>query len=181
MRSWMDVAASVLPEGFDAREWSFPEHSEESLKRSRALCAENKCGSYGRSWGCPPGCDLTVAKASKEYSRMIVFKKRHVVDFSDKEALDSLGEDLQVQVRSLVLALRKEGYKCLGFADGGCRYCGVCSYPEPCRYPEMLVPSVSVLGLNLKEYAVSNGEDFRFEEGAVTLYGFVMMQAPGTL
>ncbi|MBR4226035.1 MAG: hypothetical protein IKR86_04560 [Candidatus Methanomethylophilaceae archaeon] len=181
MKPWNEVARSVLPEGFDIMDWSFPVHNEESLARGRSLCAENKCGSYGRSWGCPPGCDLTVEKVSKEYSRMGVVKKRFEVDLSDKEALDRLGEDLQTHVRSIVLALRREGYRCLGFADGGCRYCGRCSYPEPCRYPEMLVPSVSVLGLDLKEYMAANGEDFRFEKDAVTMYGFIMMQRPDIL
>ena len=181
MKPWKEVAASVLPEGFDIMDWSFPVHDAEAFDRGRALCAENKCGSYGCSWGCPPGCDLTVEKVSKDYSRVGVVKKRYEVDFSDKAALDKLGDDLQTYVRNIVLALRKEGYKSMGFADGGCRYCGVCSYPEPCRYPEMLVPSISVLGLNLKEYMASNGEEFRFEDGVVTLYGFIMMRIPDIL
>ncbi|MBR4181277.1 MAG: hypothetical protein IKQ57_03975 [Candidatus Methanomethylophilaceae archaeon] len=45
----------------------------------------------------------------------------------------------------------------------------------------MLVPSISVLGLNLKEYMASNGEEFRFEDGVVTLYGFIMMRSPDIL
>ena len=111
MKPWNEVAASVLPEGFDIMDWSFPVHDAEAFARGRALCTENKCGSYGCSWGCPPGCDLTVEKVSKDYSRVGVVKKRYEVDFSDKTALDKLGDDLQTYVRNIVLALRKEGYK----------------------------------------------------------------------
>ena len=175
MRPWKDVAASVLPEDFAVMEWSFPEGNGEALARSRALCAENKCGSYGTTWGCPPGCDLTVEKLSEKYSRTGVIKRRYEVDLEDREALDRMGEEIQAHVRNVVVALREEGYGCMGFSDGGCRYCGVCAYPDPCRFPGMLVPSISVLGLDLKGYAASNGEDFRFEKDAVTMYGFIMM------
>ncbi len=175
MKPWKEVAASVLPDGIEIAEWGFPEHSEESFLRARSLCKENKCGSYGTSWGCPPGCDLSVGKISGRFSRVGVFKRRYVVDLGDKDAIERMGEETQTSVRNVVIALRKEGYDCMGFSDGGCRYCGVCAYPEPCRFPEMLVPSISVLGLDLKGYMASNGEELRFEKGSVTMYGFVMM------
>ena len=178
MKPWRNVAADALPEGFDLMDWKLPEYSEESLLKCRSLCAENKCGSYGRTWGCPPGYSGNIRDLRGKYDMAGVFKKRFEVDLRDVMALEKLGEDLQTHVRNVVLALRREGYVSEGFSDGGCRYCGVCSYPEPCRFPEMLIPSVSALGIDMAEFAKANGEGFAFEKDAVTLYGVVFIGSP---
>ena len=176
MRDWKEIAASVLPPDFELDEWNFPEYSEEALIKCRNLCKENVCGTYGCSWSCPPGFSSDLKELSEKYGKVAVIKRRFEVDLSDSERLDGLAGELQSSVRDLVLAMRREGYECLGFADGACRYCGKCAYPDPCRFPEMLVPSISAAGVDMTAFAKANGREFKFEKDAVTVYGLIMMR-----
>jgi predicted metal-binding protein len=64
-------------------------------------------------------------------------------------------------------------------ADGGCKYCGECSYPnDPCRFPDQRVSSISCYGILMEEYMKAQNIDFTFEKDSVTLYGLIMYNEP---
>jgi len=85
-------------------------------------------------------------------------------------------KEVHTAVRATVLAMRRAGFECMGFADGECGYCGVCSYPEPCRFPDQLVPSISSTGTDMKNYFDSIGKEFAFSDDSITFYGIVMFR-----
>ena len=161
--------------GFGWREWTMPQHSIQVVGRCRSLCAENKCGHYDTNWGCPPGFNGDIGDYLGRFTRAFMIKKRFEVDIDDSEAIEAITRESQETVRNVMTAIRSKGIDCQGFSDGGCRYCGICAYPEPCRFPEALVPSISAVGIDMGDYAKANGEEFSFERNAVTLYGLLLV------
>ena len=161
--------------GFSCDEWSMPKHDIRVLERCRGLCRENKCGHYGTNWGCPPGFDLDLEAFLEKYSRAFMLKRRFTVDVTDADSVRSIAREVQETIRNVMTEIRSKGVECQGFADGGCTYCGECSYPEPCRFPSALVPSISSIGLDMEGYAKDNGEEFAFEKDAVTMYGLLLL------
>lgn len=165
--------------GFDPVRAPVPEFDRGCYDLAMVKCRENKCGSYDTNWGCSPGARRDVPAFYAENDFVIVLSKVYELDWHDKEKLDAATKAMQDAVRAAVLELRGMGYGCTGFLDGPCTYCAECSYPEPCREPEMLLPSVSTLGIDLERYFASFGRSFSFAEGRITLYGFLFIRDPG--
>jgi predicted metal-binding protein len=176
MEAWKSV--SMLKEFEDYRfiKAPVPTYKQANYDLAFEKCKENKCGSYNTNWGCNPGAKMDVAKFYEGMDYVVIMCRRFEVDYHDSELFHEVTEDMQRSVRRFVLKLRDNGVGCHGFMDGPCLYCGKCAYPEPCRFPDMLLPSVSTLGIGLKEYFESFGESFSFEEGVITLYGFVFIE-----
>lgn len=161
-------------EGFDVLEGDVPAYDPDTADECLKLCSQNLCGSYGTNWGCPPGHTAHMDSLAGRFDRTIVLKKTFMTDPKDSEKVKGFGKEMQDAVRLAVISLRSSGIDCAGFADGGCSYCGVCAYPEPCRFPEMLIPSVSALGIDLGGYLATLGEGFSFRDDRLTLYGLIL-------
>ncbi|MDR1655409.1 MAG: DUF2284 domain-containing protein, partial [Treponema sp.] len=61
-------------------------------KEARDMCAVNKCGSYGKTWSCPPGCGtLEECEAMiRKYSRGLLFQTTaKLEDDFDWETMES--------------------------------------------------------------------------------------------
>ena len=166
-------------EGMDPFKAPVPEFEQDSYDLAMKKCRENVCGTYDTNWGCSPGARRDVPRFYAENDFVLVITRAAVIDWHDKQALDGFMKEMQQRTREAMLELRGMGYGCSGFVDGPCTYCDKCTYPEPCRFPEMLLPSVSTLGIDLKKYFDSIGRDFSFEEGKVTLYGFLFVKESG--
>ena len=112
--------------------------------------------------------------SSSDYALLV--RRTFCLDIKDRELVKATTLEMQKIVRMMVIALRSNGIECMGFADGGCQYCGVCAMPEPCRFPDMFVPSISALGLEMKTYMESIGEEFSFSDDCLTLYGLIFVK-----
>lgn len=149
-----------------------------SIAGCRKLCRENRCGTYGSNWGCPPGAgtDSDCLQLIRQYENAIVIYRRiENVDIHQKDLVKSYSDEHQSLCRRMAEAMRKAGYRdVLPLANGGCSYCGTCAYPDPCRYPGQMVPSVSAFGINMDTYLNSVGLSFAFEERAFTLYSLIL-------
>jgi predicted metal-binding protein len=177
MEAWKAVASMPEFEGYTIVKAPVPEYHEESYQLSLKCCMDNKCGHYDTNWGCNPGAKMDVQRyyEDKDYV-IIMYREFPIEDKKDEEAIKTISDDIHRRVRKMVLELRDNGVQCDGFVDGPCDYCGVCAYPEPCRFPEMKIPSVSTLGIGLRRYFDSIGISFAFEDGKVTLYGFIFVR-----
>lgn len=171
---------SILDKGgmsaYDMIMGPVPTRDEQSEIRCMALCKENRCGQYGRTWACPPGFSGTVDDYSKRFTSVAIVKRTFTVDVGDVDGVSEASHTFQDDIRRMMALIRSSGYDCMGMADGGCTYCGICAYPDPCRFPQMLVPSVSAVGLDLGKYLDSVGEKLEFRSDRVTMYGLLFIR-----
>jgi len=175
---WDKMPKDPTAEGCSLRNIGLPSPDAESISKCRELCAQNLCGAYGVTWGCPPGVgsEEECLKAVGCFSKAaILIKKFENVDPSDLALAERLGAEFQDVCRRFGNALREHGYRVMPLSDGGCKYCGECSYPEePCRFPEQMVPSISSYGIMMEEYMKAQNIDFEFGEDSFTLYGLIL-------
>ena len=179
---WKKMSADPAAEGYTFRKIGLPCVNADSMFLCRGRCAENLCGEYGMTWGCPPGVGsgeecLNIVKSFSEAA--IIIKKFDGVDLTDTAFLAKVCAEHQDVCRRFGLMLRKEGYDALPLSDGGCKYCKECSYPDgPCRFPEQRVTSISCYGIMMDEYMKSQNIDFEFRKDAVALYGLLFYNEP---
>lgn len=176
MEAWEAVLSVRAFEDYTVRGIRVPEYNEDDRITCLGRCEENLCGNYGTNWGCPPDMDIDPEELYNSSSDVLLVSRTFCLDVKDKDVLEATGLEMQKIVRMMVVDLRSNNMDCLGFADGACRYCGVCAYPEPCRFPEMVIPSISSLGLDMKSYLNGQGIPFAFSDTCVTLYGLIFLR-----
>lgn len=170
-----DVLGGAAFHRYRFLEGPVPEADADSEIRCRRLCEENRCGQYGRTWSCPPGFSVTLGDLRGRFSSAVLMERTEHTDPKDADSMADLSRSVQEDVRRAVSAIQDAGHDCMGFADGACGYCGICSYPDPCRFPAMLIPSISALGLDLGAYLRTLGEELEFRGDRVTLYGLLLI------
>jgi len=175
METWESALSLKQFEDYYVKKCPVPVHNPEDQIKCLNYCRENVCGQYDTNWGCPPGFSAHVEEFYSECDYVLLVRRTFCLDVKDEEVVKATTAEMQRITRMMMLELRDNGIRCKAFADGGCRYCGVCSYPEPCKFPEMFMPSVSSLGLNIGNYLESLGEPFAFSDDCVTLYGMIFV------
>ena len=175
METWESVTSMKDFDSFTIRKAPVPEYNEDSYQLAFSRCKENKCGTYDTNWGCNPGAKRDVAEYYKGIDYVILAYREFEADFNDTELMKSISDDVHRTLRMMVLELRDNGIECDGFMDGPCDYCGECAYPEPCRFPDMMIPSVSTLGIDLKKYFAGLDIPYSFQNGRMILYGFIFV------
>lgn len=178
MTSWKDAVGDAVTDGWTVLETPLPDYSEEDTVKIIGSCEQNLCGNYGTNWGCPPGWTVRMDVLGSRYESAILMMKRFEIDIKDGKRLKEAMNEVRSTVRSVVRTLRAGGFDCMGFADGECGYCGICSYPEPCRFPNQLVPSISSTGTDMSRYLKKIGKTLEFADDSVTFYGVVMFRRP---
>lgn len=176
MGSWKDACRDAEAMGWTLCEVPLPEYSESDAIKVIDSCRRNLCGNYGTSWACPPGWTDRMDILGRRYDSAILMEKEFDVDVKNETELRKITDESHSVVRSAVRAMRAAGFECMGFTDGECGYCGVCSYPEPCRFPDQLVASISSTGIELKNYFDNIGKDFSFSDDHVIFYGMIMFR-----
>lgn len=180
-RIWMEMVSGGGFPGYSFRDADPPGVDTASMTRCLERCEDNVCGRYGTNWGCPPGnggADACMSTLSGYRGAALIYR-RSEMDPTDEDAVDKMGSEHQDACRRFAGILRRRGYAVLPLADGGCRYCGKCSFPsDPCRFPDQQVPSISGFGIEMSGYLESQGLGFAFEEDAVTLYGLILYNEP---
>ena len=175
---WKKMSTDPAMEGYSFKKIGLPSPSVATMKKCRELCAQNLCGAYGKTWGCPPGAgtEEECFRALGDFTNAaILIKEFDKIDMKDHDLLKRLGGAHQDACRKFCNELRKDGCKAIAMTDGGCRYCGVCSYPDdPCRFPDQRVPSIAAYGIMMDEYMSSQNIDFRFRNDGMTLYGLIL-------
>lgn len=163
-------------EGFEVTKIDVPEASPKA-KEFRALCEKNECGEYGTNWGCPPGVGTLeeCAGVLRSYPESFLVMKRYVLDPKNKKEMKRARDDISDSCRRAADMIRPNApVRVLG--DGGCRYCGVCTYPGgACRYPLQKIDSISGYGIDMEDLLKKIGKKFIFEDNAATLSSIIFI------
>jgi predicted metal-binding protein len=175
---WKKMSSDPSAAGYFFKRIGIPSPDAGTMKKCREMCAENLCGEYGVTWGCPPGVgtEEECLRSVKGFSKAAVLTKEYNnIDLKDRGLIEKIGADHQDVCRRFCGELRAVGYKAMPLSDGGCKYCGECTYPdEPCLFPDLQVSSISAYGILMEEYMKAQGIDFEFKDGSMTLYGLIL-------
>ena len=143
----------------------------------RAMCAEDKCGAYGRNWTCPPHCgtlDDCTARIGG-YSRGILLQTVGKLEKTiDTKGYRRAEERHLRQFRAFAESIREMYPTALCLGAGGCRICPKCAFPDPCRFPEKAYPSMEGYGLFVTQVCRDNRIPYHHGERTVTFTACVL-------
>lgn len=146
----------------------------------RELCAQNRCGQFGKNWMCPPAVgDFQVLKARVgRYRECIVFQTIHPVsDSKDKALIQEAFRKHNEALKKIRLQLfEQHGISdLLALGGGPCRHCETCSATsnEPCRSPEQAVASLESYGIDVGALMATCNMPYSFAQKTITLVGAV--------
>lgn len=143
----------------------------------RAMCAEDKCGAYGRNWTCPPHCGTLDDCAARigGYSRGILLQTVGKLEKTiDTKGYRRAEERHLRQFRAFAESIREMYPTALCLGAGGCRICPKCAFPDPCRFPEKAYPSMEGYGLFVTQVCRDNRIPYHHGERTVTFTACVL-------
>ena len=126
----------------------------------RDMCTADRCASYGKKWGCPPGCGSVehCQQMMERYTMGVLIQTvGELEDSWDFEGIARIAAAHKARFDSLCASMRQWGEEILPMSAGGCDRCAECAYPEPCRDPENISYSVSAFRLLVNEVCRDNG------------------------
>ena len=137
----------------------------------RAMCAEDKCGAYGKNWTCPPHCSTleSCQEQLHSFSRGILVQTvGHMQKSIDSRAYRETETRHLQQFYALAAAIRKQYPSALCLGSGGCRVCSSCAFPDACRFPEKACSSMEGYGLFVTQVCRDHGVDYHHGDKTVT-------------
>lgn len=149
----------------------------------RGFCAQDKCGSYGNNYTCPPHVGTIPEMAEKigGYSRGYLFQYTRPMEMKrtaeTMKAMQETRSEFQEIVLRLERYLKEQGETDIwGLIGGPCGLCSPCAVTtdEPCRFPEKARTSLEAVGINVVQLLVDLGMDGRFHRDRVTWTGCVL-------
>lgn len=169
----------ALEAGFTASAYLDPSQLE-LLPEVRGMCAENRCGQYGKCWSCPPGCGtleaLTEQLRSYEYGLLLQVTEQ-MDDPFDVEAMQRAERGCNDSLDRLAKMLRPRCAQVLALRAGVCNRCKTCTYPdEPCRFPELLAPSLEACGLLVSKECQRCGLPYYYGPNTITFVGAILLR-----
>jgi predicted metal-binding protein len=169
IRSWDQVNQA---DPFDLSVLTF----EEEI---RAMCEQNTCGRYGKSWNCPPVCGTVeeLEAACRRYSKgILVNSVKQLEDSFDWQGMMDGGRalcDILLDIDDAARRLGLADYRILG--SGGCNSCEDCSYPDhPCRHPDKQFTPIEACGINVMQTALDSGFKYNNGQNTVTYFGMLL-------
>ena len=143
----------------------------------REMCSGNKCASYGKKWGCPPGCGTIehCQEIMTHYTMGVLIQTvGQLEDSWDFEGISKIGETHKERFEALCGSMRHWEEKILPLSAGGCDLCESCAYPEHCRNPERIRYSVSAFGLMVNEVCKDNGVTYYYGSDKMAFTGMIL-------
>ena len=143
----------------------------------RHLCEVNYCGSYGKTWACPPGVGSVEECREKcmAFTQVYIFTTWHPLE--DSLDLDGMqeGKAAHEEVCARVRKIFEENFaETLVLTSEGCGNCQTCTYPDaPWRFPDHMCPSVESYGIFVNEEAAEAGIHYINGANTVTYFGNV--------
>ena len=148
-------------------------------KEVRDMCAVNRCGKYGTSWVCPPGCgELSelAEKLSRVSGGIILQSTGEMEDDFDFECMMDTEKEQKSRFFALVERLREAFPGMLPMSAGTCTLCRECAYPDaPCRFPEKAFPSMEAYGLVVSDICVSSGIKYYYGPKTITYTSCILL------
>ena len=144
----------------------------------RKACEANTCGSYGKTYACPPHVgevDALIARA-KAYDGFLLYQTVGLLEDSfDVEGMAEAGKRHKTLTRALHDALYGKLPGLLMLSGGGCTLCAACGATsgEPCRFPDKVIPSISCYCIEVSKAAAYAGLKYHSGANTVTFFGGV--------
>ena len=135
----------------------------------RDTCATNKCGAYGKNWGCPPHSTAEEDNAklqSYEHGLLLQCIGRSTKRIDRKMYFDT-GKRLADAISELKRIVSEEYPNCLALGAGGCHVCKECARPEPCRFPDKRIEALEGYGIFITHLCRDNGVLYYYGEGTI--------------
>ena len=148
----------------------------------RGLCAENRCGLYGRCYVCPPDIGPVEELIAQvlSFDRGLLYQTVSPLEDSfDIEGMrEAKARHIRVSQRLLDALQPLLGKNALHLTVGGCGLCAECAKPmgQPCRHPERALPSLESHGIDV--YNTVRNTSLRYVNGpdTVTYFGLILFR-----
>lgn len=148
------------------------------LPEVRAMCSENRCGSYGKRWTCPPGCGTLqqISDKAKGYKHGILVQTvKTLEDEFDWETMMETERLQKKRMEQFVEFMRSKCRECLPMSSGTCCICEECTYPDrPCRFLEKAWPSMEAYGLLVQDVCIRSGLNYYYGKQTISYTGCVL-------
>jgi len=146
----------------------------------RAACEQNKCGRYGTSWSCPPGCgslDECAARIRLYSKGLIVQTVGKLEDEFDGEGMMEAAHRHEQSICRFTRELRKDYPGMLAMGTESCANCDRCSYPDaPCRDPHGASSPMEAFGMMVSDVCRANGIEYYHGKGTITFTGCFLLE-----
>jgi predicted metal-binding protein len=146
----------------------------------RAMCADDRCGNYGKTWTCPPGCgtlEEITARAAQYSVGVLLQSTGQLEDKFDVETMLDTGKLQKERMDALLPQVRALYPNCLPMGAGGCGQCAQCTYPDaPCRHPDLAYPSMEAYGLVVSDVCRASGVPYYYGENTITYTGCILLR-----
>ncbi len=149
-------------------------------ERIRAYCLENKCGSYGNNYMCPPniGSLEEIRVRLKKFQRGVLLQYSRDIDVKgNRKGVIKTKLDFHEKILEIEEYLKSSGTsEVLGLIGGSCGLCDVCraKVNEPCLYPDKARPSLEAIGVDVLTLLDKLSLDNKFHEDRITWTGCVL-------
>lgn len=146
----------------------------------RGMCADNRCGMYGRCYMCPPdvGPIEELMARVRGYEQGLLYQVISPLEDSfDLEGMAAAKRRMVAVSQRLLDALGPVlGEGALHLAAGGCGLCERCAKESgtPCPHPDRALASLESHGIDV--YATTRSTALKYVNGAntVTYFGMVL-------
>ena len=149
-------------------------------QRIRTFCEENKCGSYGKNYTCPPNAGSLdeIRERLESYSHGYLFQYSKKMDLKkDWKKLIKSKDDFHKMILKIEDYMKKEGIEDVwGLIGGNCGLCDTCAIQEdkPCRHPDKARMSLEAIGIDVVGLLDNLGLDSHFHSDRITWTGCIL-------
>lgn len=147
----------------------------------RDMCRQNRCGRYGASWACPPGC-ATLEQAITDIgcckSGILVQATGKLTDEFDYDGMQEISRRHKKSFESFARQARMLYPDCLALTAGTCTVCAKCTYPmKPCRFPKKRLSSMEAYGLWVSDICRRSGLEYNYGRLTMTYTSCVLLRS----
>lgn len=146
----------------------------------RDMCSADRCGKYGASWACPPGCG-TLEQAAADIARcssgLLVQTTGNLDGDFDYEGMQAIAQRHKRSFESFARQARLLYPDCLPLTAGTCTLCARCTYPhKPCRFPSRRLSSMEAYGLWVSDVCRRSGLEYNYGKGTMTYTSCILLR-----
>ncbi|MCD8097057.1 MAG: DUF2284 domain-containing protein [Lachnospiraceae bacterium] len=147
----------------------------------RQYCEENRCGNYGRNYGCPPSCGTVeeMKKKALAFHKGLALRSLMPVDSAyDDEVTKAIKKEHTRMTNALIQKLKEAGMTEAGWAimAGPCNLCSSCRMPEgkPCPHGEAPFSCLSAYCIDAMTLAKSMGISMEWSPDEVSFFSIYL-------
>lgn len=152
----------------------------------RQLCAQNKCGEYGKNWMCPPaiGDFEDLKEKASRHKWGLVFQTVHKLskrfDFEGMKKAAQSHEDTARKVQHHMIDFTGI-IDTLPLGVGPCKVCKECTcvLNEACRFPDKAMASVESYGIDVGNLLKGCGIPYHNGKNTISYVGCILFNNKG--